>query len=341
MSKKKTKNSPPPSGAIGATDLLERLRQVQSNQEQVNQKKANEASVIEAKMIEKKVHENNVHENKVHENKAIEKNSTQSPVDSTHQTGLPHTVDDQEMDVFEPPLLSKNDSGKQASNKQTLNAENESSFERGKVPPEARRALVSLLKHGVILGAQKNTLFECVCRYQSAIRSHLADVYLKLVLDEKSGVAFVAQMDESEHDDTDAVSLMTRRTLTLYDTLVLLVLRKHYQERESAGEQRVVIDIERIEANLTPFIPLTNSMKSDQRKLSSSLNKMVEKHLLSKVRGSDDRFEITPIIRYIVNADFLEQMLKEYQKLADKADVVVQSKASVKLTESGSARESS
>jgi len=270
MSNKQTEKT---SSTAGATDLLERLRQVQANQAQVSQAQSTQ-------------------------NKANQAVPLQAEKDS-------------EMEASEPSVLSQND----------LTSENPSNFESGKMPPDAKRALVSLLKHGVILAAQKNNLFESVCRYQSAIKNHLADVYLKLVLDEKSGVVFVAQMDESEYEDQDAVSLMTRRTLSLYDTLLLLVLRKHYQERESAGEQRIMIDIERIEANLTPFLPLTNSMKSDQRKLSSALNRMKEKHLLSNVRGSDDRFEITPIIRYIVNAEFLEKMMEAYKSLAQKSDV--------------------
>ncbi len=205
------------------------------------------------------------------------------------------------------------------SSKDELHAETDADFETGKLPPEARRALVSLLKYGVILAAQKSKLFECICRYQSPVRSHLADVYLKLVLDEKTGVAFVAGLDESDDEDLDAVSLITRRTLSIYDTLLLLVLRKHYQERERAGEQRIIIDIERIEANLSPFLPLTNSTKSDRRKLIAALKKMLEKRILSMVRGSGDRLEITPIIRYVVNAQFLEQMLEEYQGLAGEA----------------------
>ncbi len=201
----------------------------------------------------------------------------------------------------------------------------ETASENGKLSPEARRALVSLLKHGVVLAAQKSKLFDAICRYQSAVRGHLADVYLRLVLDEKTGVAFVAGRDESDADDEkEAVSLITRRTLSLYDTLLLLVLRKHYQERESVGEQRIIIDIERIEASLTPFLPLTNSMKSDRRKLVAALNKMLEKRLLTKVRGSNDRLEITPIIRYVVNAEFLEKMLKEYQGLALEAGLNMQ-----------------
>jgi len=230
--------------------------------------------------------------------------------------------------------------------KNELHSESVAGFENGKMPPEARRALVSLLKYGVILAAQKGKLFDSICRYQPAIRCHLADVYLKLVVDEKTGVAFVAGLDESddEEDDDgrgDVVSLITRRTLSLYDTLLLLVLRKHYQERESAGEQRIIIDIERLEANFSPFLPLTNSMKSDRRKLVAALKKMLEKRILSMVRGSGDRFEITPIIRYVVNAEFLEQMLQEYERLAREAGLNMQppDETTININEQGDANE--
>lgn len=186
----------------------------------------------------------------------------------------------------------------------------------------AKHALVSLLRQGVILANQKLKLFESICRYQIEVRHHLANVYLKLVLDESSGVAFVASIEASEKND-DQVSLITRRTLSLYDTLILLVLRKHYQERETSGEQKIIIDVERVAANLTPFLPLTNSTKVDRKKLNAALQKMVEKRILSSVRSSDDRFEITPIIRYVVNAECLENMLCEYHRLAEEniADV--------------------
>ena len=195
----------------------------------------------------------------------------------------------------------------------------ETTPENGRLQPEARRALVSLLKHGVILAGRKGRLFETICRYQSEVRSHLADIYLKLMLDERAGVAFVAQIDEADSDE-ETTSLITRRTLSLYDTLLLLVLRKHYQDRKNAGEQRIIIDFERIESNLSPFLPLTNSAKLDRKKLIIALNKMIEKRLLAKVRGSNDRLEITPVIRYVVNAEFLEKMLKEYQQLASEAE---------------------
>ncbi len=241
-------------------------------------------------------------------------NFGQSNQKHAYREPSPRLDDTKKADLSERDLRGKNE----------LLSESVADIENGKMPPEARRALVSLLKYGVILATQKGKLFDLICRHQPAIRSHLDDVYLKLILDEKTGVAFVAQLDENDDENFDAVSLITRRTLSLYDTLLLLVLRKHYQERQSAGEQHIIIDIERLEANLSPFLPLTNSMKSDRRKLISALKKMLEKRILSLVRGSGDRFEITPIIRYVVNAQFLEQMLEEYLRLAREAGLNMQ-----------------
>ena len=197
----------------------------------------------------------------------------------------------------------------------------DSDSSRGRLPHEARRALVGLMRHGVIMAANKRLLFDALCRYRTQIDAHLADMYLRMLLDEQAGLAILLQQELTDADDEEeAGTLITRRTLTLYDTLLLLVLRRHYQDREAAGEQRVIIDIDRIEIALRPFLPLTNSSRSDRRQLSGALKNMKQRRILSAVRGEEERFEITPVIRYVVNAVFLEQMLNEYQKLAAQAD---------------------
>ena len=191
-------------------------------------------------------------------------------------------------------------------------------------PHEARRVLVSLLRQGVILSSKKPKLYESLCHYQNVIRDRLNDLYLKLVLDEREGVAFISSQSEEEEEasDGDMVSLISRRTLSLYDTLLLLVLRKYYQEREKAGEQKVVIDLERTEHLLIPFLPLTNSTSQERGKLRTAMKKMDERYLLNTINESDGRYEITPIIRYVVSAEFLESVLKEYQRLADERGLV-------------------
>ncbi len=200
--------------------------------------------------------------------------------------------------------------------------ENTIAHQQGRLSVDARRALVYLLRHGVILAHGKQPLFDILVREQAELQDHLADMFLRVLVDEKAGVAVLLQQEMDE--DVESVSLITRRALSLYDTLLLLVLRKHFQERETAGEQRVFIDVDRIESRLTPFLPLTNNSRSDRRKLSSSLKNMKDRRLLQSVPGDDERFEITPVIRYVVNAEFLEQLLGEYEVLAEKAGMETQ-----------------
>ncbi len=197
------------------------------------------------------------------------------------------------------------------------------------MPHDARRVLAHLMRQGSVMASQKPKLFEQLCRYELAIRKHLSEVYLQLVLDQKSGVAFVAsttsehvgnvedgELEDEVSDSDESATLIPKRTLSLFDTLILLVLRKHYQDRESAGEQKITIDIERLESYLTPFLPITDHASKDRKKLLVRVKEMVKRKVLSTIRGEENRYEITPIIRYVVNASFLETMLAEYTALA-------------------------
>jgi hypothetical protein len=192
---------------------------------------------------------------------------------------------------------------------------------------EARQVLVNLMRQGVILNTQKPKLFAVLCRYEAAIRRHLSEVYLQLILDQKTGVAFIQGIDQENADDaadetdndtnnTETPTLITKRPLSLYDTLLLLILRKFYQERETAGEQTIVIDIDTLESSLIPFLPLTDYQSIERKKLLARLKEFGRRKLLASIRGSEDRYEITPVIRYVVNAEFLESLLTEYQTLA-------------------------
>lgn len=197
------------------------------------------------------------------------------------------------------------------------------------MPHDARRVLVYLMRQGSIMASKKPKLFEQLCRYELAIRKHLSEVYLQLVLDQKSGVAFVAsttsehsgnieddRLEDEALDSDESATLIPKRTLSLFDTLILLVLRKHYQDRETAGEQKITIDIERLDSYLTPFLPITDHASKDRKKLLVRVKEMVKRKILSAIRGEEERYEVTPIIRYVVNADFLETMLAEYTALA-------------------------
>jgi len=207
-----------------------------------------------------------------------------------------------------------------------IQVEIEETARSGYLEPNARQALVYLLKHGVILADQKTVLFEHIVKYTKEISHYLADMYLNLLVDESTGVALILQQKIAEEEDheEDIYSLVSRRTLSLYDTLLLVVLRKHFQDRQAIGETKIVIEISQVERGLVPFLPLTNSTKRDRAQLNGALKRMVKRKILSRVRGDDDRFEITQVIRYVVGADLLSQLLKEYQELAANTDVALE-----------------
>lgn len=200
------------------------------------------------------------------------------------------------------------------------------------MPAIAKKTLVYLMRQGVILQSQKPQVFANVLQYQEMIIRHLSEVYLSLIVDERQGVLFVARSDYQEtqdeqnnaddemSDEEDISSLISRRTVSIYDSLLLLILRKYYQERENAGEQQIVIDVDKLEGLFLPFSPLTNYETKERSKLINKLKSFAKSYkILQSIRNSDERFEITPMIRYVVNADFLNAMLSEYKALLQRS----------------------
>ena len=204
------------------------------------------------------------------------------------------------------------------------------------MPTEARRALIYLSQQGVVLHSSKPQLFDNIVRHQASMRRHLSEIYCSLVIDEHSGVAFVARADfvaenheqlagldkfdndieQAELEGEDITSMIQKRTLTVYDTLLLLNLRKYYQERQNLGETEIIIDIEKLESLMSPFLPLTDHGSKDKKRLTGRLEYFAKNHKLVAIkRGNAERYEITPMIRYVVNASLLQAMLDEYKAL--------------------------
>lgn len=201
-------------------------------------------------------------------------------------------------------------------------AENQAST-AGRLPAEARRALVELMRQGVVVAESRRLVFDALCAHRTLIADHLADMYLRVLIDESAGLALLLNAQSGGNDDDDeeeaAAALISRRTLTVYDTLLLIVLRKHFLDRETAGDIRIRVDVAQIEALLMPFLPLTGSTSSDRKKLNGAVEGMKRRKILNAVRGEDERVEISFVIRYVVNAEYLEHLLEEYRRLAEEA----------------------
>lgn len=189
----------------------------------------------------------------------------------------------------------------------------------GRLPAEARRALVELMRLGVVTADTRRLVFDALCAHRAVIADHLADMYLRMLIDETAGLALLLNTESQGDDEEDNPSLITRRTLTVYDTLLLIVLRKHFFDRETAGDTRIRVDVAQLDDLMLPFLPLTGSTRSDRRRLNGAVDNMKKRKILNAVRGEDDRLEISPVIRYVVNAEYLEHLLEEYRCLAAEA----------------------
>ena len=81
------------------------------------------------------------------------------------------------------------------------------------LPHEARRVLVYLMRQGAVIGTQKPKVFESLCRYESQIRRHLAEVYLRLHEDAATFEVDITYMCRVMQGDTEHEGNLMRKVL--------------------------------------------------------------------------------------------------------------------------------
>lgn len=109
------------------------------------------------------------------------------------------------------------------------------------MPHVARRVLVYLMRQGVILAAENLKLLIYCADMKRKFVDILARFYISWFGCQARGGLYRnlksiqdEQEDENQHLD-DFPVLIRKRTLTVYDTLILLVLRKYYPGARNCG----------------------------------------------------------------------------------------------------------
>ena len=192
---------------------------------------------------------------------------------------------------------------------------------------EIRNTIIELLKHGSLTFAERPNMYKTLCSYQNEISSYLRNINILLAHNEEMGVAYIKNLyleEEAaqqktddileEQDDFDDDShLISSRTLSEFDSIVILVLRKYYHERYNSGETNVFLDVDQISSLLIPYVGVANSATRTIEKINGTLTKLQEKRLIRKESGNfGDRVEVLPLIRFVINAEFMTQLLEEY-----------------------------
>ena len=198
---------------------------------------------------------------------------------------------------------------------------------------KVRNIIVDLLKTGSVQFELDSLQYKLLRKKENEdfIRSYLRNINIELVVDPDIGLAYIknlnredeiadaedeTQLDHESESFVEDKFLINKSVLTPFKSILILILRKYYQERFSQGESSIVIDIDYIKNALLPYMNISVSDRKDQQKLNGALRDLCEYHLLKRLPSEDnDRFLILPLIRFVVDLNKLNELLEEFRKV--------------------------
>jgi len=196
-----------------------------------------------------------------------------------------------------------------ANNTHSLNSL--TSTDRGNLPEETRRTLVQLLKGPYLSEQGFPTLWATLLRGEDVIREQLGNLFLDLVIDPTAGVAFVRNMESEERVLPKVVRSLQ---LTLLDTALVLYLREQLLNAEATG-RRAFVGLSDMADTLGVY---RNIAQTDQasfnKRVNASIKKMQERSVLQQT-SEEGRFEISPVLRMIFDADQVIAVTKEIKNM--------------------------
>ncbi len=178
----------------------------------------------------------------------------------------------------------------------------------GSLPDPTRRVLLRLVRGPYLSGARDGQLWAVLLSDEGVIRSRLADLFLELLVDRSLEFAFVRNAPSAQ-----APQAVRSEALTFLDTAMLLVLRQSLLSEEGGG--RVYVGKAEVFEQLAVFRTADRDEKDFANRLNSSWHKMQNK-LRILHPSTDDRAEISPVIRLIVDADQIRAITAEYERIA-------------------------
>ncbi|MEA9771094.1 DUF4194 domain-containing protein [Xanthomonas campestris] len=184
----------------------------------------------------------------------------------------------------------------------------------GQLPVEARRALCQLLSGPSVDAQRHSRLWPALLRSEAGIRSALADVFLELVLDREAGIAFTRQAETGE---LEAPVLLRSSPLTFIDSVLLLHLRQQLAEADARGVRAVVEEAALGEALAVYEKNLSTDRAGFLRRVATAVQKMKDNHVLTRLRGEDARYEISPALKLLFSAEDVAILGQVYRQLRD------------------------
>lgn len=182
----------------------------------------------------------------------------------------------------------------------------------GMLPHETRRVLVQLLLGPAVDGRRQANLWSILLRDEVAIRTRLHELFLELVIDHDQKVAFTRQVAA---DDIEIPILLRRANLTFMESVLILFLRQRLTQADTQGDRAVVSWLEMLE-HLSVYERTGNvdHARFDKQR-QGAIEKAKKLNFLQKIRGADDRFEVSPTLKLLFPAEEIQALTLTYQDI--------------------------
>lgn len=204
-----------------------------------------------------------------------------------------------------PPLAPEDEDAPPQSHRLTAN-------DHGRLPEGTRRVLVQLLMGPYVMRDRHPRLWPSLLADEDAIRERLGDIFCDLVLDRDAGLAYVRTMNP---DGADLPRTIRSTPLTLIDTALVLHLRGLLLRAE-ASSARIFVGRDEIDEQLAVFRSATGTDQATfAKRVNASVTKMKNNSVLLGT-GEDDRYEISPILGLVFDADEVIAVTAELRRLA-------------------------
>lgn len=188
--------------------------------------------------------------------------------------------------------------------------------DQGSLPVETRRVLVALLLGPAVDAERQTKLWPVLLRDEQILRSRLHDLFLELIIDREQRVAFTRQVATHE---LDVPVLLRKASLTFLQSALLLYLREQLIQAETRGERAVVSNDEMLE-RLAAYEPNgTRDHAKFQKQATSAIERAKELSLLRRLRGTEERFEVSPTLKLVFRAEEIVELTQAYCRLRDGA----------------------
>ena len=186
----------------------------------------------------------------------------------------------------------------------------------GRIPHETRRVLVQLLLGPAVDGRRQGNLWAVLLRDEAVVRERLHELFLNLIIDYEQKVAFTRQVVA---DDIEIPILLRRANLTFLESVLLLFLRQRLTQAETQLERAVVSWQDMVE-HLSVYERSGNvdHARFDKQR-HGAIEKLKKLNLIQKIRGAEDRFEVSPTLKLLFPAEEIQALTRTYEELMHKA----------------------